>query len=86
MDHILGTVLNLDSRTRFGLSHFGISDIYELLYIEPRVDLQGEFVIGESDTNVGYLHQINNMTIRKIEILQSWFASQSVEDSNEIDW
>ena len=87
MDHILGSVLNLDSRTKFGIiSHFGITDIYELLIIEPRVDLLDEYYIAPNGPAEGYFYKINTMTMRKIEVLQSWFGYQSSIGNDNPDW
>ena len=88
MEHILGNVLNLDSRTKFGIINtFGITTINDLFYIDPRVDLQGEFFFTDKDdSDKGYYHSINNLNIRKIEILQSWFAFQTQSGHVTIDW
>jgi len=87
LEHVLTNVLKLDTRTRFGIINvFGISNIYDLFYIEPRVDFQGEyFTTDKSESDEGYFHQINTLSLRKIEILQLWFTSQTQENT-DIDW
>jgi hypothetical protein len=85
LEHVLDNVLHLDSVSQAGLSHFGINNIFDLMFIEPRQDLQEEFIIGTTTEGGGYIHKLPAMTIRQIETLQSWYALQPLEFS-DVDW
>jgi hypothetical protein len=88
-NHVLDNVLLLpsDSPTRAGLKHFGISDIFDLMSIDPRKDLQEEFMyVKPTETDsVGFLYKLTAMTLRNIESLQQWYADQD-EDYMAVNW
>jgi hypothetical protein len=87
LDHVLDNVLKLDPQSKFGLSYFGIQDIFDLMTVDPRVDLQGDYVIGTPDAESGsYLYHLSAVTIRNIDSLQSWFTTQTEVDCTRVDW
>ena len=84
--HVLDNVFCLDANSQAGFKHFEVNDIFDLLSIEPRIDLQGEYVIGNTTESAGYLHHLSPVVMRKVETLQSWFASQTQPDADDINW
>ena len=46
--HVLDNVFCQDANSQAGFKHFEVNDIFDLLTIEPRIDLQGEYVIGNT--------------------------------------
>ena len=84
--HVLDNVFCLDANSQAGFKHCEVNDIFDLLSIEPRIDLQGEYVIGNTTESVGYLHHLSPVVMRKVETLQSWFAFQTQPDANDINW
>ena len=87
LDHVLDNVLKLDPKSKFGISYFGIQDIFDLMTVDPRIDLQGEYVIGTPDDQSGsYLYHLSAVTIRNIDSLQSWFTTQTEVDCTRVDW
>ena len=83
LNHVLDNVLKLDDKSKLGLIHFGIHDIFDLMSIDPHADLQGEYIAGTSgEQTSGFLHQLSAMTIRHFASLQSWFNSQP----SHVDW
>ena len=84
--HVLDNVFCLDANSQAGLKQFEVNDLVDLLSIEPRIDLQGEYVIGISTVSAGYPHHLSPVTIRKFETLKLWFASQTKPDADSINW
>ena len=84
--HVLDNVFCLDVNSQAGLKHFEVNDLVDLLSIEPRIDLQDEYVIGTSLVSAGYPHHLSPFTVRKVETLQLWFASQTKPDVDSINW
>ena len=55
LEHVLDNVLKLDSLSKVGLDYFGVTDMFGLLTVDPRVDLQGDYVIATPSTETsGY--------------------------------
>ena len=53
--HVLDNVCCLDANSQAGFKHFEVNDIFDLLCIEPRIDLQDEYVIGNTAESAGYV-------------------------------
>ena len=84
--HVLDNVFCLDADSQAGFKHFEVNDIFDLLCIDPRIDLQGEYATGNTTESAGYLHHLSPVTMKKVETLQSWFVSQTQPDADDINW
>ena len=84
--YVLDNVLCLDANSQAGFKHFDVNDLVDLLRIEPRIDLQGEYIIDTSTVSAGYPHHLSPVTMRKVETLQLWFVSLTKADSDNINW
>jgi Reverse transcriptase (RNA-dependent DNA polymerase) len=87
LDHVLDNVLRLDPLSKVGLDYFGVTDMFGLLTVDPRVDLQGDYVIATPSTETsGYLHHLSAVTIRNIQSIQSWYTEQAEVDYTRVDF
>ena len=85
--HVLDNVLCLDANSQAGFKHFEVNNLIDLLCIEPHIDLQGKYIIATSTVSAGdYPHHLSPVTMRKVETLQLWFASQTQSDIDDINW
>ena len=84
--HVLDNVFCLYANSQAGFKYFEVNDMFDLLSIEPRIDLHGEYVINTFTVSAGYPHHLSLVTVRKVETLQLWFASQTQPDADSINW
>ena len=88
LNHVLDNVfwLTPDSPNRAGLTHFGITDIYHLMSINPHEDFDNEFLVFP-DIVDPVLHRMSALTICNIDTLQLWFSEQLDKDmEKDVDW
>jgi hypothetical protein len=85
LNHVLENILNIPplSEARSAFSAFWIFTIYDLMNLQPRRDLQEDYVYSQVDdlgkaTNVYY--KLPPMIIRNVELIQQWYYEQHHPD------